>query len=175
MSIEVDTRPQLLDEPDPTSPLGPEVTAEPGQDDETKALLEKAGLDHVPTADEAKALLDARRKEIRHAVMVEADRRDWCEEGTRKVCANLRLERPGGRTQRTIDVEVNLTVTVPMTTYTEEGALSKLLTRGILSPDWMRAQLYATKVTVAPIAARIDGVTQDLSIIESTAKPEVTA
>lgn len=154
----------------PDEPLAPPVDAEAA---EAAELLAKAGLDRVPTADEAKALLAARRAEIRHAVLVQADERAWCEDGTRKVCANLRLERPGNRTQRVATVELNLKVTMPLTTYTTEGVIAQLMSKGLLNEAWLRSQLYVREATITPLAASVDGETIDLPLIAP--KPEVTA
>lgn len=144
------------------------------EDAEAAELLAKAKLDHVPTVEEAKAILAARRAEIRHAVMVEADRRDWCEDGTRKVCANLRLERPGSRTERLVVVELTMKLTVPVSTYTEEGVLGKLSSKGILSSTWMRNQLYVRDAEVTPLSAVLDGKALDVSTLTEK-KPEVAA
>ena len=141
---------------------------------EAAALAAKVGLDHIPTIDEARELLTARRAEIRKAVMVEADRRDCCEVGTRKVCANLRLERPGSRENREYEVELNLKVRVSVTSYTEEGALHRLAERSVLSPEWVRSQLYGLKAEVTPLAVTHNGEPIDVSTIIKP-KPEVTA
>jgi hypothetical protein len=158
---------------DETPVVEDEVTAPP-LDDEAVELLAKAGLDHVPTIDEAKALLDARRREIRHAVMVEADKRNWCEDGTRKVCANLRLERPGSRAERSVEVEVTLKITHTIPTYTNEGAVAQMLDKGILSPDWLKSHLYVRGVEVQPQALTVDGTAIDVTALVKE-KPEVTA
>lgn len=141
---------------------------------ETAELLAKAGLDRVPTIDEAKEILAARRAEIRHAVMVEADKRDWCEDGTRKVCANLRLERPGSRTERNVEVEMTIKVVVPVVTYTEEGVLRKLESKGILSDSWMTNQLYVRSAKITPTSVVLDGKALDVSPLIKQ-KPEVAA
>lgn len=151
-----------------------EAAAEAAEDAEAAELLAKAKLDHIPTVEEAKAILAARRAEIRHAVMVEADRRDWCEDGTRKVCANLRLERPGSRTERVVEVELTMKLTVPVATYTEEGVLRKLSSKGILSSTWMRNQLYVRDAEVTPLSAVLDGKALDVSTLTEK-KPEVAA
>lgn len=144
------------------------------EDAEAKELLAKAKLDHVPTIDEAKELLTARRAEIRHAVMLQADKRDWCEDGTRKVCANLRLERPGSRTNRQVEIEMTLKFTVTATSYTEEGALLKLKNGGVLSQKWIQGHLYVQNAEIDPTAVTIDGKVMDASMLIEK-KPEVTA
>lgn len=150
----------------------PEVDTPEAIPAETKALLELAGLDHVPTVEEAKALLEARKAEIRQAVMLEADLRDWCEDGTRKVCANLRLPRPGERTTHPLEVELRLKVRVSYSAYTAEGAVEKARKAGILSKTWLASQLYSTQVDEHEIiSAMIGGI--DLTP-KALTPPEVT-
>lgn len=116
-------------------------------------LLAKAGLDHVPTVIEAKELLEARRTEIRRQVLLQADARDWCLDGTRQVCANLRLTRPGDRTQHQFEVEVTLKLTVDAMGFTPEGAVSRLQRAKHFTSAWFQNHLYSTvrAVTVSPI------------------------
>lgn len=142
---------------------------------EIKALLVKAGLDHVPTIEEAKAHLDARRKEIRLAVLEQADERSWCEDGTRKVCANLRLERPGSRSEKLVEVELILKVTIPVTTYTDKGVVAHLKSKGILSSKWMTNQLYVRKAEVTPTSIVVNGNVVDVATVIQEEKPEVYA
>ena len=149
-----------------------EVTEEEAK--EAAELLAKTGLDHVPTIEEAKALLAARRAEIRHAVMVEADKRDWCEDGTRKVCANLRLERPGSRTNREVEVEMTLKIKTVIAAYTEEGVARKLRDKQLLNEKWLRDHLYVNAAEATPLSMTIDGTTVDLALLTNK-KPEVSA
>lgn len=139
----------------------------------TKALLDKAGLDHVPTVDEAKALLDARKDEIRTEVLRQADMRDWCEDGTRKVCANLRLPRPGERQTHKVQVEMTLTLTLDSTAYTAEGALARMRRGGQLSETWLRGHLYGEVNKLELLAATCDGEPVDVAQLKRE-QPEVT-
>lgn len=142
---------------------------------EEQELLAKAGLEQPPTAEEAKALLDARRAEIRKAVLVEADKRDWCIDGTRKVCANLRLERPGDRSGHIIEVEFTVKMVMETMAYTSEGATHRLFNRSVLSQTWLRNQLYAKDLTVTPHTLAVNSEPVDLSSFEADQKPEVSA
>ena len=151
------------------------IQAEEKRRAEEQELLAKVKLEQPPTAEEAKALLEARRVEIRHAVLTEADKRDWCIDGTRKVCANLRLERPGDRPNRAVEVEFTVKMTMNVLAYTEEGAAQRLFHRSVLSQKWLTNQLYASELAVTPIAIAIDGKPVDLSSIEADPKPEVSA
>ena len=98
----------------------------PVVDEQTLKLLTDLGFDHVPTADEVKARLDARREEIRNEVLFQADRRDWCDDGTRQVCANLRLKRPGYRDEKKITIRATVEYTVDTLAYSDKGALLKV-------------------------------------------------
>lgn len=147
-----------------TPPATDEIPAE------TKALLETVGLEHVPTVDEAKALLDARKAEIRLAVMREADLRDWCDDGTRKVCANLRLARPGDRENHEFQVELRLVLSVTQTAYTPDGALAKLAKSGVLSRTWIESHLYSKVAELDFLSARKGD--EELDIAELKAKAE---
>lgn len=131
----------------------PAVAPEPEPSEVTAKLLEMAGLDHVPTAAEAKELLDARRAEIRQAVLMEADARDWCVDGTREVCANLRLTRPGNRENHYFEVTVTATLKVSAGGFTPEGAVAKLQRSGNFTPQNLGRNLYGEVVsaTVTPI------------------------
>lgn len=159
----------------PTDTAAEVEIEEPGPEDtEAAELLAKVKLDHVPTEAEAKALLTARRQEIRHAVLVEADARQWCEDGTRKVCANLRLERPGDRTQREVELEMTVKVRTNFTTYTPEGVVKQLQQKGLLSPDWLKQALYVKQASATPLAITVDGTVIDVSALTEE-KPEVSA
>lgn len=122
---------------------------------ETAELLAKAGLDRVPTVEEAKAILDARRAEIRQAVLEQADRRDWCYDGTRQVCANLRLPKPDDRKPFSFRTRVVLELEVQHTGFTKAGAISRLerMTgdgrRPLLSAQWFNYGLGGVKVLSA--------------------------
>lgn len=134
-------------------PLDPAVAPEPEPSEVTMKLLEMAGLDHVPTAAEAKELLDARRAEIRQAVLMEADARDWCVDGTREVCANLRLTRPGNRETHYFEVTVTATLKVSAGGFTPEGAIAKLKRAGYLKPETLARQMSGELIsaTVSPV------------------------
>lgn len=128
----------------------------------TQRLLAEAGLDRVPTIEEAKALLEARRAEIRQAVLDQADVRDWCYDGTRKVCANLRLAKPDDRKQFTFTAKIEVEVEVSHTGFTEAGAVKRLqraygdgTNRPLLSAAWFQRYLSGgvkvIKVTGGPL------------------------
>lgn len=97
---------------------------EPALDEATINQLKALGFDHVPTVEEARERLQARRAEIRDEVLFQADRRGWCEEGTREVCAGLRLTRPGIKEARTVTVRFTTTMTYVANTWTDRGALA---------------------------------------------------
>lgn len=139
--------------------------------EETKALLEVAGLDHVPTVDEAKALLDARRAEIRTAVLMEADARDWCEDGTRKVCANLRLARPGNRDSHEITVTMQMTLTITQSAYTPQGALARMQRGGQLSKQWLQNHLYGRIHDSQILTAKLGDEEIDVTMLGGGMKP----
>lgn len=125
---EVD-RDMVRDMSGPTEPQTPELDAE------TIALLQKYGFDHVPTADELREVKARRQAEIREEVLFQADRRNWCEDGTRKVCANLRIPRPGQREDRKITVKVSYEVELTVASYTDRGAVALALSSGYLPKE----------------------------------------
>lgn len=104
----------------------------PTLDEATVKLLTELGFDHVPTVEEAKAALEARRERVREEVLFQADRKGWCEDGTRQVCANLRVKRPGSREQRTITYRATVEVTREILSYSERGALALAKAHGYL-------------------------------------------
>lgn len=129
----------------------------------TQELLAQAGLDRVPTIEEAKALLDARRAEIRHAVLEQADARDWCYEGTRKVCANLRLAKPDDRKQHTFRTTIQVEVEIGYNGFTEAGAIKRLQraygdggNRPLLSAAWFNRHLNGGVKVVSVAGGLID-------------------
>lgn len=89
-------------------------------------LLRELGFTEIPTADQVKAKLDERRAVTRNTVLAQADEGSWCESGTRQVCANLRLPRPGERTEHDIDVDIHLVATFRVHTFTPESALAHM-------------------------------------------------
>lgn len=101
-------------------------------------LLEKLGFTEIPTAEQVKARLDERRAEIRTAVMEQADARGWCDDGTRQVCADLRLPRPGRRESYTVKVPLTFTVEVRASAFTPESAFA-----------WMQRRLSQASTTSA--------------------------
>lgn len=177
--IDSDTMPREVASMDLSAPVDPDelvIDTSTEASPEDLELVAKLGLDRIPTAEEAKALLAARRAEIRHAVLVQADKRAWCEDGTRKVCANLRLERPGARTEKMVEVEMVLKVKVPVQAYTDEGALQNVVKQGVLSTASITNRLYVRSAEIAPVAVAVDGNPVDVStLILDEKKPEVTA
>lgn len=112
-------------------------------------LLEKLGFTEIPTAEQVKAKLDERRAEIRAAVMEQADIRGWCEDGTRQVCANLRLPRPGRREAYVVRVPVAVEVETTVATFAPQaaiGAAHRNLSSSATS-DYLRRALGASAVT----------------------------
>ena len=104
----------------------------PALDEATIKLLTELGFDHVPTIEEAKSALDARREFVRSEVLFQADRKQWCEDGTREVCANLRLRRPGSRTEKKVTVRATVEYTVHRLAYSDRGALHSAEKSGYL-------------------------------------------
>ncbi len=109
--------------------------------EEVTTLLRQVGLGKVPTIEEAKALLDARREEIRAAVLQQADERDWCYDGTRKVCANLRLRKPDDRSYFTVKVRMVVEMTARVRGFTLDSAMQRHV-RGYSSQgiSWLSAR-----------------------------------
>lgn len=136
--------PPLVVDTEWTSDIGEEVETPapaPVVDEQTLKLLADLGFDHIPTADEVKARLDARREEVRDEVLFQADRKHWCDDGTRQVCANLRLKRPGNREPRNIRIRVTAEYTVQMVTFSDKGALYRAVADGLLPlKDWFVGQ-----------------------------------
>lgn len=79
------------------------------------------------TAVEAQRQLNERREQVRHWVLRMADRRSWCDEGTRKVLAGLRLPRPGNRTRFMVRIPVSMVLTFQADTWTAQGAVERSL------------------------------------------------
>lgn len=133
---------------DVESVVAPPEPAAPTLDESTVKLLAELGFDHVPTVEEAKAALDARRKLIREEVLFQADRKHWCEEGTRAVCANLRLHRPGSREARAVKVRATVEYTVQLTTYSAKGALHQAQGSGYLpvGTRFVGAELHSAEI-----------------------------
>lgn len=71
---------------------------------------------------EAKAALDAQRAKIRHEVLYQADLNGWCEDGVRRVLADLRLPRPGPREERTVTARIEIEYRASLYAYTTEAA-----------------------------------------------------
>ncbi len=129
--------------------------------EEVITLLRQAGLTKVPTIEEAKAILDARREEIRAAVLRQADERDWCYDGTRKVCANLRLRKPEDRSRFDVKVRMEVEMTLQVRGFTLESAMHRharvYSSQGSqwLSERWLNRYLpdvSVSKVTVESMA-----------------------
>jgi hypothetical protein len=99
---------------------GAEVNISP----QTLELLKSLGFDHVPTVEEIEEAWAKRREEVRQEVLFHADRRSWCESGTRQVCANLRVARPGDREEHTITARVSYDVELTVASYTKKGAIA---------------------------------------------------
>lgn len=112
-------------------------------------LLAKLGFTEIPTAEQVKAKLDARRAEIRSAVMEQADARGWCDDGTRQVCADLRLTRPGTRQRYTVKVPVTFEMEMAASAFTPETALAfvkRQITQGS-DNDYIRRGFGASAVS----------------------------
>lgn len=141
----------------------------PALDEATIKLLTDLGFDHVPTVEEAKAALDARRKLIREEVLFQADRKHWCEEGTRAVCANLRLARPGSRVPHAVKVRATVEYTVQLTTYSAKGALFQAHGSGYLpvGTRFVGADLHSAEIH----GLTVDGEPIDLT---DTLREEIT-
>lgn len=158
---EVD-RDMVRDMSGPTEPQVPEL------DVETIALLQKYGFDHVPTADELREFKARRQAEIREEVLFQADRRNWCDDGTRKVCANLRIPRPGQREDRKVTVKVSYEIEVTISSYTDRGAVALALASGYLPKD--RANGRTVYRDVEYIGLSVNGtpaeITPDMMRIE---------
>lgn len=110
---------------------------------------------YIPTAAEVKEKLDARKVEIRQAVLDQSDSRGWCDDGTRKVLADLRLSRPGSREQHTVRATVTLEVQFNVNAYNALGA-ARLAHRHYLNPERVRASLSAHS---SGAAVRYDAIT----------------
>lgn len=95
-----------------------------------RELLKRYGFDHVPAAEELQEILPRRRAEVREEVLFQADLRNWCEDGTRAVCANLRVARPGDQKYRRVTYQVTMDVEIVQSTWTERGALARALAHG---------------------------------------------
>lgn len=146
----------------------------PAIDPETAATLAKLGLDRVPTAAEAKELLDARRTEIRAEVLRQADARDWCDDGTRKVCANLRLPRPGNRERFSFQATFTVTVDIPTNAFTEAGALLRIQRQKYLTQQWLNSHLYGMTVVSAKVEPfEVNGTMVQLGDQPTEENPEV--
>lgn len=117
--------------PDTPQPQGLELTLDPA----TIKLLKKYGFDRVPTIEELREVKARRQAEIREEVLFQADRRNWCDDGTRKVCANLRVQRPGEREERKITVKVAYEIEVTVTSYTDRGAVALALAGNYLPKE----------------------------------------
>lgn len=100
------------DEPQPQEAIDPKYLE----------LLAALGFTEIPTAEQVKAKLDERRAEIRANVMEQADQRSWCDDGTRAVCANLRLTRPGKREHHDVKVQVTFDLEFAPNAFTPETA-----------------------------------------------------
>lgn len=103
--------------------------------DEQIEALKRLGFDHVPTVDELAERKAQRQAEVRDEVLFQADRKYWCDDGTRKVCANLRIARPGGKTERKVTYRVTMDVEVRAHTWTERGALAYAINSNLLPTD----------------------------------------
>lgn len=130
---------------DPTpEPQTPEIP------EETLNQLRALGFDHIPTVEEVRERLNARRAQIREEVLFQADRRGWCEDGTRQVCANLRLTRPGERERRTLTTKVTLELEYTGLTWTERGLLTLAMTNNALPVD-VSGRLFGSKVVASEV------------------------
>jgi hypothetical protein len=160
---EVD-RDMVRDMGGPTEPQTPT----PELDAETIELLKKYGFDHVPTADELRDFKARRQAEIREEVLFQADRRNWCEDGTRKVCANLRVQRPGQREDRKITVQVTYEVELTVTSYTDRGAVALALSSGYLPVEKNNRRLAQRNIEY--VGLEVNGtpaeITPDMKRIE---------
>lgn len=106
---------------------GTEAVPAPTLTAEQIDMLRKLGFDHVPTEQELREAKARRQAEVRDEVLFQADRKGWCEDGTRQVLANLRLQRPGDRGTHKIIARVTMDVEVDVAAWTERGALASAI------------------------------------------------
>lgn len=133
---------------DPTLEPTPEV------DPAIVELLKRHGFDHVPAEEELREYKARRQAEVREEVLFQADRRNWCDDGTRKVCANLRIPRPGQRETHEITFQVTMDVTLTLNAYSAKGALARAY-NGHLFPvegrQWYPSATRTSNVTMGPL------------------------
>lgn len=100
-----------------------------------------AGDDGYVTVEAARLALEEEKARVRERVLREADHHGWCDDGTRKVLAELRLRRPDRKTEHVVELPVTLTLRFELHTYCAAGAVD-YVSRNILPLDG-----YAQSVT----------------------------
>lgn len=143
---------------DPTLEPTPEV------DPAIVELLKRHGFDHVPAEEELREYKARRQAEVREEVLFQADRRNWCDDGTRKVCANLRIPRPGPRETHEVTFRVTMDLTIPISAWTARGALARAY-NGYNIPvegrEWHASSHRATNVVMENLM--VDGQPTELT------------
>ena len=119
-------------------------------------MLRKLGFDHVPTVEELREAKARRQAEVREEVLFQADRKHWCEDGTRTVCANLRLARPGKET-------VTMELEVDMLTWTDRGALATAINSRILPVEGPNSGGMARYTNVSITDLTVGGTPYELT------------
>lgn len=156
----------LISNPDQQMIPAPQDPPAPSIDDATKELLKRYGFDHVPTVEELRARKAQRQAEVRAEVLFQADRRNWCEDGTRTVCANLRLQRPGSREQRTIRATVSYEVELKVHSWTDKGSLTAAMHHNYLPTEAQNTRNRAfSNITLANVTVNDQAIewTDDLA------------
>lgn len=143
-----------------TPPL-PEPT--PTLDDATIALLKRYGFNHVPTVEELREVKARRQAEVRDEVLFQADRKNWCDEGTRQVCANLRLPRPGSKEQHKVTYRVTMVMEIGLHTYTDRGALAYLVNGKMFPVEGKSFRGHGTATNVVVENVAVDGTPFELT------------
>lgn len=124
--------------------------------------LTNLGFDHVPTVEELREAKARRQAQVREEVLFQADRRSWCEDGTRQVCANLRLQRPGSRVTHKVTYRVTMDVEIEIASWTDKGALAIGLNAARLPVD---GRSYAVNRVTNPVIENltVNGTTYELT------------